>query len=261
MRDVVAHVIATTSWSARPAGMRGAGRVLVQPDQRGRAGAVRRSPRRSCWGCWGPPGAAGAPRGAWCRVALVEWVIHHQDVRRALGRPRVVPPERLVIALHWAMLGPDIGGLWRIRGVRVVATDLGFAAGIGPEGRGPAEALLMTIAGRRGVARSCPARAAKARSRIGRLDPRQPGQLRPGGEHHPLGDQVAQRAARAAVGGATCPSSGWQPDPRAVPGRPRSASRRPASIPSSQPRARDRSAALVPGWWTARFPGGCRRGR
>jgi hypothetical protein len=35
----------------------------------------------------------------------------------------------------------------------VVATDLGFAAGAGPEAWGPAEALLMTIAGRRGVAR------------------------------------------------------------------------------------------------------------
>jgi hypothetical protein len=46
-----------------------------------------------------------------CRVALVECVIHHQDVRRALGRPRVIPPERLVTALRWAMIGPDIGGL------------------------------------------------------------------------------------------------------------------------------------------------------
>ncbi len=55
-------------------------------------------------------------------------------------------------ALRWAMIGPDIGGLWRTRGVRVVATDLGFAAGAGPVARGPAEALLMTIAGRRGVA-------------------------------------------------------------------------------------------------------------
>jgi uncharacterized protein (TIGR03083 family) len=95
----------------------------------------------------------GLPAALGCRVALVECVIHHQDVRRALGRPRVVPPERLVTALRWAIIGPDIGGLWRTRGVRVVATDLGFAAGVGPEVRGPGEALLMAIAGRRGVAR------------------------------------------------------------------------------------------------------------
>src|SRR5690349_19448929 len=34
----------------------------------------------------------------------------------------------------------------------MVATDLAFAVGWGPEVRGPAEALLMTIAGRRRVA-------------------------------------------------------------------------------------------------------------
>lgn len=83
------------------------------------------------------------------RVALVEGVIHHQDIRRALGMPRRVPPERLLVALRWALIAPDIAGYWRIRGVRVVATDLGFSAGAGPEARGPAEALLMTIAGRR----------------------------------------------------------------------------------------------------------------
>jgi uncharacterized protein (TIGR03083 family) len=86
------------------------------------------------------------------RPALTEGVIHHQDVRRALGQPRAIAPERLLVALHWALLGPDIGGLWRIRGVRVAATDLKLSAGAGPEARGPAEAVLMSIAGRRGAA-------------------------------------------------------------------------------------------------------------
>ncbi len=56
------------------------------------------------------------------RPALVEGVIHHQDIRRGLGMPRAIPPPRLLIALRWALIGADIGGLWRIRGVRVVAT-------------------------------------------------------------------------------------------------------------------------------------------
>jgi hypothetical protein len=63
-----------------------------------------------------------------------------------------VPPERLLPALRCALIAPDIGRLWRIRGVRLVATDLRFAAGAGAEVRGPAEALLMAIAGQRGVA-------------------------------------------------------------------------------------------------------------
>jgi hypothetical protein len=48
------------------------------------------------------------------------------------------------------LIAPDIGGFWRTRGVRLVATDLGFS-GVGPEVRGTAEALLMAIAGRHGV--------------------------------------------------------------------------------------------------------------
>jgi uncharacterized protein (TIGR03083 family) len=86
------------------------------------------------------------------RVGLVEGIIHQQDIRRALGLPRVVPPERLLPALRTALIAPDVGGLWRIRGVRMVATDLRFSFGLGPEVRGPAEALLMAVAGRRGVA-------------------------------------------------------------------------------------------------------------
>jgi hypothetical protein len=49
------------------------------------------------------------------------------------------------------LIGPDIGGFWRIRGVRLIATDLSLSAGSGPDVRGAAEALLMAMAGRRGV--------------------------------------------------------------------------------------------------------------
>jgi uncharacterized protein (TIGR03083 family) len=93
----------------------------------------------------------GLPAALGGRVALVETLIHHQDIRRALARPRPIPAERLRLALHMALVAPDIGGFWRIRGVRLIVTDLRFAAGIGPEVHGVAEALLMTMAGRRGV--------------------------------------------------------------------------------------------------------------
>lgn len=93
----------------------------------------------------------GLPAALGSRVALVETLIHHQDIRRALARPRPIPPERLQPALRVALIAPDIGGLWRIRGLRLVATDLDFSAGVGPKVRGAAEALLMAMAGRRGV--------------------------------------------------------------------------------------------------------------
>jgi uncharacterized protein (TIGR03083 family) len=95
-----------------------------------------------------PRGLSAALGG---RVALTETLIHHQDIRRALGQPRAIPPERLLPALRTALIAPDIGSIWHIRGVRLVATDLAFSAGVGPEAQGAAEALLMTIAGRRGV--------------------------------------------------------------------------------------------------------------
>ena len=95
----------------------------------------------------------GLTAGFGGRIALVDTLIHHQDVRRPLGLPRQVPAERLRAALPFALTAPPIRGLWHVRGLRMVATDLDWAAGRGPEVRGPGEAVLMAIAGRRGVAR------------------------------------------------------------------------------------------------------------
>ncbi len=98
------------------------------------------------------PQPRGLPAALGGRAGLTEALIHHQDVRRGLARPRQVPAERLLPVLRMALIAPDIRGLWRIRGVRLVATDLGFSVGVGPQVRGPAEALLMAVAGRPGVA-------------------------------------------------------------------------------------------------------------
>lgn len=86
------------------------------------------------------------------RVGLVDALIHHQDIRRPLGLARAIPPERLRYALPFAVTAPPLRGFWKARGVRLVATDVDWAHGRGPEARGPGEAVLMTMAGRRGVA-------------------------------------------------------------------------------------------------------------
>ncbi|CAM3144006.1 maleylpyruvate isomerase family mycothiol-dependent enzyme [Prescottella defluvii] len=85
------------------------------------------------------------------RIALVDGMIHQQDIRRPLGIPRDIPAERLAPALSFARIAPPIGARRRIRGLRLVATDLDWAAGRGPEIRGSGEALLMSIAGRHDV--------------------------------------------------------------------------------------------------------------
>jgi uncharacterized protein (TIGR03083 family) len=93
----------------------------------------------------------GLTTGFGCRVALLDALIHQQDIRRPLGAPRTIPPDRLLPALSFARFAPPVGAFWRARGLRLVATDLDWSAGRGPEVRGPAEALLMAISGRRGV--------------------------------------------------------------------------------------------------------------
>lgn len=82
-------------------------------------------------------------------IALTDNMIHHQDIRRSLGMPRAIPPQRLRASLDFARYAPLIRGAWRARGVGLVATDINWSHGRGPEVRGGGEALLMAMAGRR----------------------------------------------------------------------------------------------------------------
>jgi uncharacterized protein (TIGR03083 family) len=92
-----------------------------------------------------PTGAAALYGG---RVALIECLIHQQDVRRPLGLTRGIPEPPLRVALDFARISPVIGGARRTRGVRLVATDMEWSAGRGPDVRGAAEALLLAMTGR-----------------------------------------------------------------------------------------------------------------
>jgi len=84
-------------------------------------------------------------------IALVDGTIHHQDIRRALGRPRTVPVDRLARILPLVPGNPRLGAGKRIRGLRLHATDLDWNHGSGPEVAGTGEALLMAMAGRPAV--------------------------------------------------------------------------------------------------------------
>ncbi|MGH3778885.1 MAG: maleylpyruvate isomerase family mycothiol-dependent enzyme [Pseudonocardiaceae bacterium] len=93
----------------------------------------------------------GLTAGFGGRIALTDGLIHHQDIRRPLGLPRDIPAERLRTALQFALTAPTIGAAKRIRGLTLSATDLDWTAGTGLAVEGPAEALLMVIAGRHGI--------------------------------------------------------------------------------------------------------------
>jgi uncharacterized protein (TIGR03083 family) len=81
-------------------------------------------------------------------IALVDGTIHHQDIRRALGKPRAIPADRLVRVLSLVPGNPRLGAGRRIRGLRLLATDVDWTHGRGPDVTGPGEALLLAMAGR-----------------------------------------------------------------------------------------------------------------
>ena len=153
VQDVVAHVLSYEELRPRRLLKRFA-QGLFHPDRVNAVGVCEyrsRTPdelidllRRHL----SPTGLTAGMGGA---IALTDGMIHQQDIRRPLRLPREIPAERLRPALRTALFSPILRGVVRVRGVRLVATDMEWTFGGGPEVRGAAEALLMIIAGRRGV--------------------------------------------------------------------------------------------------------------
>ena len=95
--------------------------------------------------CRRPRGLPSAMGGG---IALTDGTIHHQDIRRALGMPRTIPGDRLLPVLDFSLGAPTLPSRSNRRGLRLIATDVGWSSGDGPEVSGPGEALLMAVAGR-----------------------------------------------------------------------------------------------------------------
>jgi uncharacterized protein (TIGR03083 family) len=150
VRDVVAHIVSFDHLG--PVGLAGRfARGWFVPDQVNEVGVRDFAPLSTgellatLTDRLRPAGLTAAFGG---RIGLVDGLIHHQDIRRALGLPREVPAERLETALPFARVAPPIRAFSRARGLRLVATDVDWASGRGPVVEGPAEPLLMAIAGR-----------------------------------------------------------------------------------------------------------------
>jgi uncharacterized protein (TIGR03083 family) len=83
------------------------------------------------------------------RLTLLDRLVHHQDIRRALGHPREIPDERIRACLDAT---PTLGSVFRAkrrtRGLRFEASDLDWSWGDGPAVVGPGEALVMAMLGR-----------------------------------------------------------------------------------------------------------------
>lgn len=150
VRDVVAHAVGFDDLDrAQLAGLVWRGRLSV-----GRINALEvaaladRTPDELRAMVRAHLSPSGLTSGLGGRIALLDGMVHQQDIRRPLGLPRVIAPDRLRVALAFARYAPPIRGAWRARGVRLVATDLDWSHGRGPEVQGSGEALLMAMAGR-----------------------------------------------------------------------------------------------------------------
>lgn len=153
VRDLIAHVI---SFDELGSG-RFFARVLrsrLSPD-RVNAWAVAEATERSPADLLSSLEDHLDPRGPLtvfgCLPAFFDAFVHHQDIRRPMAAPRVIPTQRLMQALRAAFLSPFVGGRARARGLRFVATDIEWSRGEGPEVFGPAESIVMAVAGRCGV--------------------------------------------------------------------------------------------------------------
>ncbi|WP_432547476.1 maleylpyruvate isomerase family mycothiol-dependent enzyme [Kineococcus sp. SYSU DK004] len=157
----VQHVAAHLAWAPvlRPGaalrGLAGAGfdpnrfnrRTATAWTARGRA-AVLAQLRENAVTLAAPP---GVPRAA----AVLEAVLHGLDVRRPLGLGHrtdlraVRTAADVLVRTRWP-LNVTVGGSAgaRVRGRRLVAEDVGWQHGQGPEVRGSGEALLLLLSGR-----------------------------------------------------------------------------------------------------------------
>lgn len=150
VRDVVAHVVSYDELSRSGLVWRFVKGGFWPPwvNAVGVAEYAVRSPEQLAElmrACIPPRGLTSAFGGM---IALVDGLIHQQDIRRPLGIPRTIPQQRLRAVLDMALNAPTTRGARRARGTRLVATDLEWQYGSGPQVTGPAEALLMTMAGR-----------------------------------------------------------------------------------------------------------------
>jgi uncharacterized protein (TIGR03083 family) len=83
------------------------------------------------------------------KEGLFDHIVHQQDIRRPLGLPRQVPEQRLIAALGAApTISGFVGAKKRAAGLRLVATDVPWCYGGGPEVRGTGEAILLALTGR-----------------------------------------------------------------------------------------------------------------
>lgn len=151
VRHVVAHLVTGTEVKLGPAliGLLKSGMNFNRFMAREALEAGQRSPESLLDGLRRTVGNRKTPPGAKPVNMLIDTVCHSADIRRPLGINRTLP-EATLVEVADAVRGVSfpLGATKRAAGLRFVASDIGWSAGDGPAVEGPAESLILAMAGR-----------------------------------------------------------------------------------------------------------------
>ena len=148
VRDVVAHCIQThlvTPWSLL-GDLIGAGFSFQARNDRGVARRRSQSISELLDDYRATAGRSSAPPGrTW--YALVEAVVHGEDIARPVGRRIDAPRSLVTVAEICRNTDPVLQSKRRSAGLTLRATDVAWSAGTGPEVTGPLTSIIVAITG------------------------------------------------------------------------------------------------------------------
>ncbi|GAA1582672.1 maleylpyruvate isomerase family mycothiol-dependent enzyme [Kribbella sancticallisti] len=149
VRDLAAHLTLSTRLTLRlalPAAIRARGNFDRMNDVLSRERAARYAPAELVAQLRETAASPRRAPGTSVLDPLVDMLVHGQDLARPLGRVRAMPIVPAVAALEYVLAH---GAHRQVKGQRLVATDLDWAAGEGPTvTRAPLADLLLLATGR-----------------------------------------------------------------------------------------------------------------
>ncbi|MEM9464372.1 MAG: maleylpyruvate isomerase family mycothiol-dependent enzyme [Actinomycetota bacterium] len=151
VRDVVSHInlnVSLKPWSAIAGIVRARGNIARFMDEASRTGRSR-SIAEQIRLLERVASSARIPPTTMRSDGAIDVFVHHHDIALPLGRDVPTDPARL----RWMADGlPQanraIGAAAKVEGLRLIATDIDWHYGTGPEVRGPAAAIMLAGCGR-----------------------------------------------------------------------------------------------------------------
>ena len=151
VREVVAHLTTTTRetiGSVLKAAVKARGSFDRMTADTARTRAAAFSPAELVAQLRASAASSRRMSGSGPMDPLMDLLVHGQDIAHPLGRGYPLRKDVAVPVLDYVAANRLLGGPKRLAGLGLVATDVPWSSGRGPEVRGRAEDLLLIAAGR-----------------------------------------------------------------------------------------------------------------